>query len=762
MKTLIFCYVAIAVLANVAFAGALPSWNGETLAEWTKTKPYCMSDVGMREGVLHGRISGNDPMLTIGLTEPFESSIDQCVRFKVRSNRFGVWSFYWISDANGKYGSPDVMRFRLEETNVWKTIECRPFWSRQGKIKFLRIDPAKTGDGEVDIGEITVFDNPIGIKPFDSSDSTGVTFELASDSIEYGTMTWHATGSPCGLKHIPFTTAADGARHVYWFDIAKEGETFSSAGRDCWSGEIDYFVVNRSPQATPFPIKNLRFVSGVPNLPPDVGITSVLPEEAIPRAGRPFALEVVLRNYGTQPVRNVRFAFDKLPRGLQLADVKELSPTGEIAAAEGRDSTGVGHDTARWRLPNERRFRITFQPPRPGKYSVALEVSADGCATRRKRVEFKILPSLLLPKATYVPEPHPVKTGEYKVGATLFPGWMYHHWHAVWSRAPERKPVLGWYDESQVETVDWQIKQLVENGISWVLVCWYWDLKNKVPGAGISVWPETFQKAKYHRHLKWCLQWGVRSSGGREFTVDDMRAAARHWCSHYFNTDEYLKINGYPVVDIFTGYELARKFGMGKAKSFLDAARECAREAGFPGIHFVAQRERIYPSVAKELAAIGFDRMSIYKYISDDDPFWKWIAPRSYDKVAETSLEHWRQAKINSTLPFFPSISTGYDPRPWIGAILPLFTTNITAQAFRRICRDAKKYSDESGERYLLMGPLDEWGEGSIGYPNRQLGWGMLESIRDTFGVKPAKGWPKNYSPRDVGLECPQLPDTRY
>lgn len=743
------------------FAGDGPAWRGDDLAVWTN-RPCHLADVCVRDGALRGRIVGEDPFFTLKLAEPFVGTVDQCVRFKVRATCFGQWSFFWVSEKNGRYGSPDVVRFRMDETNVWKTVECRPFWSHQGKIRSLRIDPPKAGAGEIEIGEIAVVDSPLGFKPFDSAVHTGVTFALASEAIEYGEVDWHSAAAPCGLKRIPFTTAADGARHVYWFDLARAGKTFATAGRDCWTGEIDYFAVGRSPGCAPFPVEDLRLVNGKPDLPPDVGITSALPEEAIPRAGRPLALEIVLRNYGTQPARNVRFSFRGLPSDLKIADARELSPTGEVAAATGRDSVGIGHDYARWRLPNERRFRVAFEPPKPGPYAFELEVAADGCPVRRKRTAFKVLPSLQLPKAAYVPEPHPVRTGEYKVGATLFPGWTSHHWHAIWSRAPERKPVLGWYDESQVETIDWQIKQLVENGISWVLVCWYWDWRSGTPGAGISVWPETFQKARYRRHLKWCLQWGVRSSGGHVFTVEDMRAAARHWCSHYFNTDEYLKIDGCPVVDIFTGYELARKFGVEQAKSFLDAARACAREAGFPGIHFVAQRERILPSVARELKAIGFDRTSIYKYISDDDPSWKWSVPRSYGKVAETSLGHWRQAKLNSPLPLFPSLSTGYDPRPWIGALAPLFTTNVTAQAFRRICRDAKRHSDESGERYLLMGPLDEWGEGSIGYPNRALGWGMLESVRETFGEKPSEGWPVNIAPQDVGLECPQLPGTGY
>ena len=50
----------------------------------------------------------------------------------------------------------------------------------------------------------------------------------------------------------------------------------------------------------------------------------------------------------------------------------------------------------------------------------------------------------------------------------------------------------------------------------------------------------------------------------------------------------------------------------------------------------------------------------------------------------------------------------------------------------------------------------DEWGEGEIGYPNAEHGFGILESVRNTFGRKPAKGWPVNCAPEDVGLVCPQ------
>ena len=93
---------------------------------------------------------------------------------------------------------------------------------------------------------------------------------------------------------------------------------------------------------------------------------------------------------------------------------------------------------------------------------------------------------------------------------------------------------------------------------------------------------------------------------------------------------------------------------------------------------------------------------------------FKWIAPRDYGELVENRLRHWRRLCQDSPIKFFPSMSTGYDPRLWVGAVDAKIATNAAAAAFWRICEDAKKFSDETDERYLLMGPLDEWGEGSM------------------------------------------------
>ena len=52
----------------------------------------------------------------------------------------------------------------------------------------------------------------------------------------------------------------------------------------------------------------------------------------------------------------------------------------------------------------------------------------------------------------------------------------------------------------------------------------------------------------------------------------------------------------------------------------------------------------------------------------------------------------------------------------------------------------------------MLVGPINEWGEGSYAEPNAEYGFGMYEAIRNTFGIKPAEGWPVNFTPKDVGM----------
>ena len=593
---------------------------------------------------------------------------------------------------------------------------------------------------------------------FQASGSRGVVFSLkAPPGINYYAVEWKFDGNPGGEFH--FTTPPDGEVHSYWFNLenARVSKKGPLRGKKSWTGVITDLCV-RSPFADrELETNNLRPVKEKPSFPPDPVITSAIPSEAIPRAGRPFVVEAVVRNFGTLAAKHLRFTFDGLPPGVKSPDVATLSPIAPLPGANGGETLN-NRDWAP-QLPQERVYRFQMGDLGAGRHVFGLSVSADGVAPRRFEVVADVKPSLNLPRFDYPPEPKPVDTAPYTIGALMFPGWVSHKWHSVWSHEHSRKPVLGWYDEENPETVDWQIKYLVENGISFVSACWYW--RDGAPCK--NHWMKAFAKARYRKYLKWHMMWdnGLWRKGKNQDSIAESEKLFHYWCTNCFNDVQYHRIDGKPVVAVCAPGMLQipgnKEYGV---KKMLYVAREIAKTHGFPGIYFVAMR-----GMGKDLedrwflklfADYGYDVTTVYGFRGGIPGSAEFDSrQRTYSSLAKLSLPHWRALKKNGVIPFWPSISTGYDDRPWRGEkVLEIRGYNV--KDFAAICRDAKMFSDESGLRTFLLGPLDEWGEGSIGYPNHAHGFGIFEAVRETFGRKPADGWPVNYAPEDVGLVCPQ------
>lgn len=193
--------------------------------------------------------------------------------------------------------------------------------------------------------------------------------------------------------------------------------------------------------------------------------------------------------------------------------------------------------------------------------------------------------------------------------------------------------------------------------------------------------------------------------------------------------------------------------GQGGAKRLLDISQEGAREAGYEGIYFIAMKwpeASTDPQIIQELADMGFSMTSIYHYMhhggraADPTHF-------PFDLVAESSYEHWRDWHEAGILPFMPNLSTGWDSRPWHGDRATVIYDR-TVPLFRRICEDARRFADETGVTRMVLGPLNEWGEGSYIEPCKEFGFEMYETLREVFCEEPEGGWPLNFAPSDVGL----------
>ena len=751
MKQLMFA-LAVAVTC-VCAADELAAWRGADLSAWTKQPRECR-DLAVADGVLKGTVTGRDSQIYAALPKALPPKGNHVVYVRMRTSLGGEGQLFWIREGDVSASEARQRRFGIVGDGAWHDYRIRPSWGGKAAIRMLRLDfpPGFEGGETFEISEIRIVEEGACVD-VDTRGKVGVTFSLKMPKgVHYCTMTWSGdSGTPGEFGFVP---ATDGERHDYWFDLrpATIRGWGANRGKKCWTGRLDSFHVEQVRYERELPVENLQFVSGAPQLPADPVVTSARAGEAIPRAGRPFPLEIVVRNFGTQSAEGLEFALDGLPAGVKVLHPADLHVPGALPGSDGSETIWAD---CRPQLVNERVFRIWLGDLGVGKHRFGVSLKAVGVETRRTEVETEVLPSLGLPAADgYPAEPRKVDTAPYEIGAFLFPGWTSHRWHAVWTHAPWRKPVLGWYDETSPETIDWQIKHLVENGVSYVFVDWYWSRGRQ----HLNHWMTAFKEAKFRKHLKWSVMWANHNGAGSH-SVEDQEKVTRFWVENYFGDPQYQTMDGMPVVTIWSPDGMERDLaGKGGCKALLEVSQRIAREAGYKGIYFVAVRgpDREDPEFLKTFADKGFRRTCVYKYVGGIKGAPAGAAgSRPYKWLADTSLEHWRALGRNSTVPFLPSLSTAWDDRPWRGET-GWEITDINAQDFRRICEDAKRYSDESGERMLLMGPLDEWGEGSIGYPNAELGFGMLEAVRDTFGRKPAEGWPVNYAPEDVGLVCPQ------
>ncbi len=509
--------------------------------------------------------------------------------------------------------------------------------------------------------------------------------------------------------------------------------------------------------------------------------------------------ETLLRNCGGAALDAFRASSDTKNDALKLERVVAqkvavdpllgFNPTGDRLAALKIDDSNVDKTLIELEVDPEGKiifpkdaslapgeaFRLlaTYEVRKAGKLETRLAFNAKSAVngeTKNVGVNFtprlNVLDSIDVPRAEYAPEPKPLES-DYEIGAFYFPGWSKRSgWDKIDAAAPVRKPLLGWYDEANPEVVDWQIKWAAENGIQFFFVDWYW----KRGTISLDHWIRAFQKAKYRSCLKWAVMWANHTGYGTH-SSEDWKVVTKYWIDNYFNTPEYYKIDGKPVVVMWDHsivdhdmIEEAKKEGLDLkpgegCKRAFDLCRKLCVEAGLPGVYFIAIK---WPEHSPDLETVqryanaGFDATTIYHFMyPGNDVEDKTLY--SFDKVVDASKPNWEERNKTGVIPFIPNISTGWDSRPWHG-FRSTVVYDRSVESFRRLLQDYKDFADETGVKRVVLAPLNEWGEGSYIEPNNEFGFGMYEAIRETLCKKPAEGFPVNFAPYEVGLGPYDLP----
>ncbi len=765
--------LGLAVRMFAAESRVLASWDfsDESSKAWSKQANHC-KDVRMEEGILKGTMTGSDPFLTSPAFS-IAATASQVIELRAKCSTGGKGELFWIPAGAGQAQQKWVAAIDWIGDGQWHDYRVSPYWQGEKSISRLRVDfaPPHGGEGTFEVDAIRIVDEAAvssgerawrgaglaawrGVEgataeakneslvfssdkglvgallspalKIPSDETCVVAVEMAVKEGDSACLAW-ASDAVSGLHQKSFRLKADGRFHTYNIDVG---------GQKSWSGNIVLLklvpVVQKGAQAT---IRSVG-VAEEPQGAADVTVEQARLSDAINRAGRVAPLLIQFSNAGGKDAKNVTLVVKRLPKGVSVNAAPGWEKVPEIPALG--SVTHTLELMATKAISGDAEFALT----------------GDGLEGQSVKARIDILPDLKLEKAAYVPVPKPVKSN-YEIGALYFPGWSkIEAWARIWPVAPERKPVLGWYDEAKPEVVDWQIKWAVENGLSFFLVDWYWNQGNQHH----DHWIKAFQQARYKSYLKWAVMWANHNPAGSH-SEEDQRKVAKFWIDTYFNTPEYYRIDDKPVVMIWSPQNMNRDLGADGCKRLLELSRKMAVEAGYKGIYFIAMKwpEASYdPKVVQGLKDMGFDMTSIYHYM---DHGGKAENPRrfSFDLVADSNYAQWKGLHETGILPFLPNLSTGWDDRPWHGD-KGTEVYGRTVKHFQRICKDAKTFADESGVKRMTLAPLNEWGEGSYAEPNAQYGFGMYEAVRDTFCQKPKEGWPLNYGPQDVGLGPYDLP----
>ena len=761
------------------------------VAEWTFDEPGDLegwqvanhiSELRVEDGALKGRIMDWDPFVT-GPTFEIEATPWQRIEVRLKTDCDGGGEIFWTNTTETQYGgfSPGKETpFTIVGDGQWHEYQVYPFWHVEGKIILLRLDfarPAEADNGkktfEVDYIRITDLGKPeegAVRTSWQFSDSTlgwqpadGASVVLGPDGLRFandanpgayvvsgalrspvddrfwlhvqmradkGTAAYArwVSSEHSGLQTAKFPIKADGRLHSYNIDMSSSKQ---------WSGDALLLGLQPTNAAGATVVVRTIALTDQPMGGPEVECTYVGLQNAVNRAGPRLPLIMQFVNRGGEAAIGLRIAQLDLPAGVTVAGPEGWQTIDALETFE----------------PAAHRIYISALEAVQGTVSVRL--SGPGAPADALEGRLVISPSLDLPKADYVPEPQPVES-DYEIGALYFPGFPnMEKWDPIVRNAPERKPVLGWYDEGNPECVDWQIKWAAEHGIKFFMVDWYWS----AGGRSLEHWVNAYKEARYRKYLKWCMMWANHNAPNTH-SEEDQRKVTQYWLDNYFNMPEYYRIDDKPVVMIWSVGNMDRDMAdKGGAKRLLDISREMVRQAGYKGIYFIAMKwpeASTDPAVIQPLADKGFDMTSIYHYMHHggkaEDP-----TQFPFELVAQSSYDHWDSWREAGILPFLPNLSTGWDSRPWHGDRATVIHGR-TPELFREICRDAKRFADETGIRRMTLAPLNEWGEGSYAEPCKEFGFAMYDAVRDAFCREPAGGWPPNITPADVGLGPYDLP----
>lgn len=321
------------------------------------------------------------------------------------------------------------------------------------------------------------------------------------------------------------------------------------------------------------------------------------------------------------------------------------------------------------------------------------------------------------------------------VGVYYFPGWMEDlpqgQYRKPWEKIrsfPERKPLIGFYDDSDPNVMAKQLDYMSQGGISFVMFDWYYQNNSVMLDQAINAYLKTNQTA-----VKFAVMWCNQNKN--RYTTADWHAMVDIWLDRYTKDSRYLKISGRPVVQFQSSDKLNAdaKLQNSSIKEWLAWAQARAKERGLTGFYFVGN---IGPMMS-QAKSNGLSAVSIYNFNRGPGDI---RGTHGYLELDNAYRRHWAATDRISTVPMIVPMISGWDRRPWGGSFDTLRDLSESTPeefvAHLRAARTMMAQQVQGGNAYGIVCCWNEFGEGSYIEPTRGRGTTDIDAIRSVFSEK--------------------------
>ena len=352
--------------------------------------------------------------------------------------------------------------------------------------------------------------------------------------------------------------------------------------------------------------------------------------------------------------------------------------------------------------------------------------------------------------AFYLPQFHPIPEND------LWWGKGFTEWTNVTKALPlfrghvqpNLPGELGFYDLRVPEVREAQAELASSYGIEAFCYWHYWF-------AGKRLLERPFREVltSGRPDFPFCLAWanqtwsGIWHGSPERVLVEQTYPGPSDYEAHFeavlpaLRDPRYLTIEGAPVFVVFRAFELP------DPKEFTDLWREAARQAGLPGIHFVALAD----DAAWVPSSHGFDSAILQSFSTAAHGIRRSPVQKVTKRVSRVGLDLHESYLVATGRPtvydfteidtagafeglreyHFPCVVPNWDNTPRSerrGFVLQ----GSTPSRFRAHLRDAVRYVDGRApeRRLVFLKSWNEWAEGNYLEPDRRFGRGWLEAVR--------------------------------